>query len=386
MKKEDIKSVYKIIQSSLWGGSVPEATQEDYEEMRLHAIVALPAHILRQMSIPEELRSKWESDVLSNIAYYMKLKYVEKHLPLTVPYIILKGTSCSQYYPYPEYRTVGDIDLMTKEDDYITACNMFIEAGWREITGHEESERGRHRTFVKNTACVELHLFFSSINDPQKAEKLDCLIRQNILPERHILPDLVNGLVIIDHIYQHLRGGLGLRQIIDWMMFVDRCLTDEKWNEFESMAEQTGMRLLAITVTRICEMYLGLPEHVWCKNANEHTCIGLMDYIISCGNFSRKIDLNKRIALYRIGRLRHPVYLIRDLYGRKSKKNLNNNTKDNSLTSLNKLFGLLKIDSKLFSYYATERRINRTLHELGIDKSDDRTIKYKYGKYAKRDI
>ena len=94
--------------------------------------------------------------------------------------------------------------------------------------------------------------------------------------------------MILEHISQHLENGLGLRQIIDWMMFVHKCLPDENWPEFQVLASNIGMETLAIVMTRMCELHLGLPERMWCKSADNELCGQLMDYILACGNFGEK--------------------------------------------------------------------------------------------------
>ena len=56
-----------------------------------------------------------------------------------------------------------------------------------------------------------------------------------------VLPSLQNGLVLMLHIVKHLKSGLGLRQIIDWMMYVDKQLDNEKWEEYSSVYETDGI-------------------------------------------------------------------------------------------------------------------------------------------------
>ena len=105
-----------------------------------------------------------------------------------------------------------------------------------------------------------------------------------------MLSPLANGLVLLDHMRRHLKSGLGLRQVIDWMMYVYHNLDDEFWNSsFRTIAEDKGMDKLAITATRMCQIYLGLPETItWCKSADEKTCEQLMECLLVSGNFGRK--------------------------------------------------------------------------------------------------
>lgn len=315
-------ALINLIQLSLWGEQihdVPELNKENekiwrdvFAEMKMQAIAVLPASNLPTLSLPSDLYKEWEAFILQKTMQNLRCRHEESKLShtLTVPYVILKGTSAAKYYPYPEFRTMGDIDIMTHQEDYSAACEMLLQSGFQENTSHDDEERGRHRTFWKDNVVVEMHLFFASMNDVDKARTMDEYILQNIpkLPmdstddaeislksnaelktrNPHILPDLVNGLVLIEHINQHLENGLGLRQIIDWMMLVDKCLPDEKWPDFQVMAAKTGMETLAVTVTRMCEMYLGLSERKWSRGADEQLCAQLMEYILACGDFGSK--------------------------------------------------------------------------------------------------
>ncbi|MBR0512934.1 MAG: nucleotidyltransferase family protein [Clostridia bacterium] len=278
-----------LLKASLWGTESAIASREDYSEMKAHAIAALPANVLPWTSMDPELRTEWKKTIMQQLISYNQYLYEQENLPITFPYVILKGTSAAKYYPHPEYRKMGDIDIMTRREDYENACSELIKYGFVEHINKEEEDFGRHRGFSKNGVEVEVHAFFALLNEPKQAEYLDDLIIENITPS-HELPDLVNGLVLLEHIAQHMEGGLGLRQIIDWMMFVDKCLSDEKeWSNFRMMAQRIGLEKLTEVVTRMCEMFLGLEEHTWCRNVDEKSCKGLMDFVLSCGNFGIKL-------------------------------------------------------------------------------------------------
>ena len=111
-----------------------------------------------------------------------------------------------------------------------------------------------------------------------------------------VLPVDLNGLVLIFHINQHLRSGLGLRQIIDWMMFMDK-LPEGVWEEkMLPVLRKTGMEKLALTVTAMCQKYLGLKTIV--DNIDDYPCDELMDYIMEKGNFGRKDETRNRVASF----------------------------------------------------------------------------------------
>ena len=281
------KKVANIIQLSLWGRGTAEADPETYEELKKQAVSALPAAVLGKLKIPDELRRDWQNEVYQQIFYNKQIRYEQSRLPITVPYIILKGTAAAQYYPHPEYRTMGDIDIFLCREDYGTACGMLLDSDYSEFVPRDVRETVRHRIFTKNGITIEVHSYYAIKNDPVSAKFLDDTILGSINGS-HVLPDRVNGLVLLEHISQHFEEGLGLRQIIDWMMFVDKCLPDEEWEEFKKLTDQAGLTRLAVVVTRMCEIYLGLPERRWCAGAEEKTCDKVMDYLFSCGNFGKK--------------------------------------------------------------------------------------------------
>lgn len=287
MENSTTSAVLALVRRSLWGTGEAAADQAVFEEMRQQTLVALPASCLSSLSMTPELRAAWKAAVYQQITANVNLRRAQEALPVTVPYTVLKGTSAAQYYPHPEYRALGDIDLMTRREDFETACRELLAAGYAENTVMRPEGVVRHRRFLKNGVEVEVHAYFAMMSRPEQAEYLDGLIMDGI-NDTHVLPDPVNGLVILHHIGQHLEEGLGLRQILDWMMFADRCLSDAQWPAFSAMAERTGMLSLARITTRMCEMYLGLPPRSWCAGADEDACASLMDYVMRCGNFGAK--------------------------------------------------------------------------------------------------
>ena len=284
-----MNSMFSLIKKVLWDKDEKiELIQEDtLQELQNHALVSLFIPILQSLPMHEHLREKWKKLCVLQIAHNAKCRYLEKTIQTDIPYVILKGTAAAQYYPYPEFRSLGDIDLMVKHEDFESMCSSLVENGYKECFEKEKNEFGRHRIFSKDGIIVEVHHFFALLNDEKKAKYLDDLIIHNI-NSTHLLPDLINGLVIIEHINQHFEEGIGFRQIIDWMLFVDRCLSDCQWATFYPMVEKLGLTKITMITTRMCEMFLGLKPHEWCKDVNEKLCILLKDYVFSSGNFGRK--------------------------------------------------------------------------------------------------
>ena len=361
-----------IIKSSLWNMEPAFADENIYKEMNKHALIALPANILSTIEMPIELHQKWEQDILRHFSYYCNYVYLQNSLPIPVPYVILKGTSAAQYYPYPKLRTMGDIDIITKREDYDCACMQLIDNGFIETTSLADKERGRHRSFVKDKYIVEMHAFFASMNDVDKAKYFDDLVVNNIN-------------VLIEHINQHMEEGVGLRQIIDWMMFVDKCLPDEKWAEFQEYARKTGLEPLAIAVTRMCELYLGLREHEWCSAVDEGLCSELMDYILACGNFGRKVDPNQKMAVSRAIELNHPIRLLKELQTRGvSNWEAARNPFLRPFAWIWQGMQFTKNSLEVIEQYGKATKLDTMFDVLGVRRSKNGIVYYKDGEYYKK--
>lgn len=291
----------ELIKAGLWNSQPGAANNIDYDELKKHSIILLTASVYKSFQLSPDLQEKWEKIILQQVAYNVRYRREQENIPITVPFVILKGTTAAQYYPYPLYRLMGDIDIMTNRGDaFEAAIDSLIQSGYRVIKNCD-----REIGLIKNGIIIEVHRYFASLNDVEQAEYLDNLIIENI-NSSHVLPDLVNGLVLLEHISQHLENGLGLRQIVDWMMFVHKCIPEEKWHEFQPMARKIGLETLAIVSTRMCELYLGLPERNWSKSADEKLCEQLMDYVLACGNFGQKRTNDSDISEFVLSRARNP--------------------------------------------------------------------------------
>ena len=376
-----------LLRFSIWGSGSFKVDNNTYEELKLHTVAAIPAPVLEKLDIPSDLYSKWKALILQTVSRYCKCEYLEKSIPITVPYVILKGTSAAQYYECPQYRVMGDIDIMTSHQHFDIAYEQLLNNGYKCV-----KELDREYGLVKNGIMIELHRYYASLNDPIQAKYLDDLIIDNI-GSTHFLPDMINGIVLLEHINQHLENGIGLRQIIDWMMFVNKCLPDEKWSEFYPLACNIGLDKLAITVTRMCEIYLGLPSREWCASANLKLCEELIEYILSCGNFGVKWTHESGLGEKVLTHVDSPKAAI-ILLQQKGLINWHVANKFPVLRPFAWIYQLGKYFSigikrnnpftKLFIELRNARKIKRMFDELGIKQSSKGLAIYKNGEYIKK--
>ena len=299
-----------ILKTALYNAPVTEGTVtlEILEQFRSHAIHVLVADAILKYDTAPGVREKVEQYLavqMTAFASYMKeqsrlteLLYREGLTP-----VILKGASAAMYYPEPGLRKMGDIDFFispNSKKNFEHAVKLLEEDGYERL----EDNGQRHVPLKKGRTEVEVHRFYSHRRN-EKELLLDKKIYGSTPVERTIeamgtyhfytCPVEQNGLIFLHHISSHLYSGLGFRQIIDWLMYVDAVVTDEFWeHKLRPLAVATGVEKLAITVTRMGELYLGTPEHAWCRDADTSVCNQLFELINTSGNFGRNLNQKDR--------------------------------------------------------------------------------------------
>lgn len=303
------ETVYALLRAAVWSQErypLACATDTDwqavYQELCDHAVAALAVDVLPSArGLDRRMKMTWIQKATRKMTLWHKLMKEQDALrelfeQADIPFVVMKGSAAAMYYPQPEYRTMGDVDLIVQPQDFDRAEQLMRENGYTA----EEDLHERHIEFRKSGILFELHRHFSEANDTYAAKALDDAIFAGIKNARTVQTDqyrfpalesLENGLVLLEHIDHHMESGLGLRQIVDWMCYADALLDDEFWyNTFEPWAEKLGLKIMAVTVTRMCQMYLGLRQEgiTWCANADEELCRELMELTMSRGNFGRK--------------------------------------------------------------------------------------------------
>ncbi|MDO4218377.1 MAG: nucleotidyltransferase family protein [Synergistaceae bacterium] len=330
MISETNKATLALLASVLHGKTPEKISLELWHdvlhELMAQAVVALPAPYISALALPADAQQAYKSQVCLNLMnFHLLMQEQEKVISLlseaNIPVVVLKGSSAAVNYPVPEYRAMGDIDILVPPEYFRSAYETLVEAGYK--TEESRDVFYRHVGFITpENIHLELHNYFSSSDNKEQNTTLDKMLFAGIANRRvqvqvanynvAMLPIKENGLVLLGHINQHLSDGLGLRQIIDWMCYVERYLDDEFWErEFAEVAEKIGMKQLAIITTAMCQKYLGLKKDIhWCPY--EPACDELMEYILSQGNFGQKAiaseaERAKATVASRLKKFRNPL-------------------------------------------------------------------------------
>lgn len=277
--------------------------EQIFSEMKAQSVAALPGEWLK-IHLPEA--KSWLNYCSGQQSQWVRVMHVQSQLlelleTHNIPSVIIKGSAAAMYYPQPILRTMGDVDVLVKRRDQNRAAEILEANGY--LLAHDKDCTDHHYNYCKNNIHIELHKRLSIIDDED--EKLLELFEKGI-DDRvwvsigdcrfPVLPLIQNGLVLISHINQHIIDGLGLRQIIDWMMYVNK-LSSEQWNELLPLLQATEMKRLAFTITVMCCKYLGLRNiYPNLEPIEEKVIDELMLYIIEKGNFGRKAGVEGKVT------------------------------------------------------------------------------------------
>ena len=275
--------------------------QTVFDEMKLQTVAALPGAWL-----PKHLNAEpWLMHCRQEQGRWVRVMHAQDQLlqlleEHDIPSVILKGAAAAMAYPHPTLRSMGDIDFLVKRADFEKAAELLESNGYE--LSHEKDLVSHHYGYAKDNISFELHKRIPLIDEADE-ERMSFFERGIDDREWHeteghafpVFPVAMNGLVLMSHINQHLRSGLGLRQIIDWMMYI-HTLPSEKWEELVPLLKSTGQERLAKTVTLLCQRYLGLEKIV--EEDSSLPVDELLAFILEKGNFGRKAGLDGNIASF----------------------------------------------------------------------------------------
>lgn len=248
------------------------------------------------ITIPDEIEQQWRKHITASIFQNERLLMAQDAVlrsfeRTNIPVAVLKGSSAARYYPQPELRALGDIDLLINKNDIPTARELLLHEGYKE-NAHEHDF---HISFSKKGVTLELHeqvTVFPDTPGGQAAQE----IAKGFLEHLDIgsmcgydfpvLSRTDQALSLLLHIVRHMfEGGIGLRQLCDWMVFVST-----EGSHFEDdvcpVLKRCGLLTFAEVSTKACEQYLGLDHACccWCNSVDEHTCKLFMDSVFRGGN------------------------------------------------------------------------------------------------------
>lgn len=212
--------------------------------------------------------------------------------------VVQKGLSVARFYPNPELRECGDIDLWfpAAERARAVALARTVDSG---IKSHPDGSK----SFIYGGFVVELHRRLINVSRPLASRRLEALALQrcNALTDYAAPipspPPLLELLLVNIHIMRHVFGtGIGLRHLCDYMCAAYALRGQYDPAEFEEACSALGISKWTALLNDFLVTYLRADAAMLppsgLKKANAIPPSALMAIIMEGGNFGKHLRKN----------------------------------------------------------------------------------------------
>jgi hypothetical protein len=226
-----------------------------------------------------------------------------------IPVVLVKGQSLAQDYLEPERRQPGDIDLLLPPESYEAAKAVLLP---KATTVLEEQAETWHQGMRFKSIEVEVHGSISTLMSRELDRQLAVLLQHQFdgrpVPSVSIggaeipVPEAdFNAVYIFVHFLQHFwSGGVGIRQLADWMVFVTVHKRDIHPVILETRLQELGLLHLWRIFTGFAQEYLGCPAEKLplAAKPDPKKNVRIWAYIRRCGNFGKNRDRSRKEEAY----------------------------------------------------------------------------------------
>lgn len=217
--------------------------------------------------------------------------------------VLVKGQGIGQCYERPLWRAPGDVDLLLDAENYEKAKSFLSPLA---SSVDKEMDESKHLGMKFDPWKLELHGTLHG-HISKEADAVVDRVQDEMYTSGHfrvwkngetdvLLPAPDSDVIFVfSHIQQHFfRGGIGLRQICDWVRLlwtyresIDRGLLERRIREMKMMTEWKAFAAFAVD-------FLGMPAEVmplydpvarWKRKASR-----ISAFILRVGNFGHNRD------------------------------------------------------------------------------------------------
>lgn len=266
-----------------------------------HNIISLVYYGLRNSNIieviPEDIKKSFKQQTFFSSSFQLRhIKNISEVLTLfhknNIETVVLKGLVVRNFYPNPEFRTMGDADIVVKKEKLEEAIEILTSLGY------EEYERTNiDICYVKGVSRIELHwnlINQGRINGGENFENnlwndlIDVKVGEENASSLNY-EDLAVHLFV--HLIKHLADkGCGIRHFCDLVVLLENKEDEINWNSFWNKIRDYNLEKSVKVVFYICTEYLGMDikYKVYYENViNEKYLDMLMNDVINHGVFGR---------------------------------------------------------------------------------------------------
>ena len=204
---------------------------------------------------------------------------------------ILKGSAVARYYPQPERRQSGDVDVWVdggRKKIYDFARKFDKDGKLYGVNYHHI-----HFHLIEDVH-IEVHIWPSYLSSPLRNWRLHKFCNLHRPTMEASMPSLAfDRVFILLHAYQHFCGhGIGLRQIMDYYFVLKQGFTEAEQNDAVYWIKRLGMDRFASGLMWVLKVYFGLEEQYLLLEPDEKEGRFLMQEVMLTGNMGHSDTRN----------------------------------------------------------------------------------------------
>ena len=209
----------------------------------------------------------------------------------------MKGLVCGSRYPNPKRRSCGDIDFVVGEKNFVKTLDLL------EIIGTVDREliHEHHGMAFVDNVQLEPHYKVHNYQNPSVDDAMQRMFAE-VFPQKlveieiggekiPVFPPAFECALLVGHMVNHVYAeGLGLRQVVDLMMFIQKEHEAIKSEECQGCLGMMKMERAFRVFACVCEEYLGMSHELLSLEftaKEKQFAAKLMNDIKAVGNFGR---------------------------------------------------------------------------------------------------
>lgn len=205
-----------------------------------------------------------------------------------IDHIVMKGYVLRQYYPVPELRSYGDIDLVIRPEDRKRCHDLMLSKGFQIETDWEPVY-----SYTRDCEFYEMHTEIMEVEVSNKADYRGYFGQMwqyarpaqghtyEFAPEFHFL-------YMLTHIAKHVVGsGAGIRMYLDVAAFIRRFSDVLDWAWVERELERLCFTDFANMVLTLVEKYFGIVSPIPLKEVEPAILDDFLEFTMTGGVFGK---------------------------------------------------------------------------------------------------
>lgn len=199
---------------------------------------------------------------------------------------ILKGSAVARYYPQPQRRSSGDLDIWV--DGGRKKIYDFARAFDKDGKLYGVNYHHIHFHLIENVH-IEVHIWPSFLSSPLRNRRFHQFCNLHRPTMDASMPCLAfDRVFILLHCYRHFCGsGIGLRHIMDYYYILNQGFTEEERVDAEKWIRRLGMGKFAEGMVWTLRELFGLEKKKMIVKPNEQEGRFILKEVMLTGNMGR---------------------------------------------------------------------------------------------------